>query len=126
MYPPPPPPIAKHNPLDVPIEWYIDMRTADAQKVMGERIRIQETHLTSVSIIAGGEQSEWARLCVFGKPLGIHHTIAEISTLLSGNLVEVGYTTDVPFPDHGEEFPMPVMSIPLYHAAWTEYCMQRR
>jgi hypothetical protein len=124
--PPPPPPQGQPNPLDVPVEWYADVPTASLSEIYENISSIQDRFMCSISLVAGGDhRSSWARLVIFGKPLGIHNTLIELKKISIIN--EVGYTYDAPFPG-SDRVPNDDFEnvMPVYHAAWTEYYMKRR
>jgi len=124
--PPPPPPQGYHNPLEVPVEWYVDIPTSLLGGVFGNIPVIQEKTLCSISLVAGGDHvSSWARFVVFGKPIGIHNALLELKRIAP--VVEVGYSAETPFPLNRQS---PVDDLedvmPIYHAAWTEFNIKRR
>ena len=115
-----------HDPLEVPVEWYVDVPSGSLTDVMNQVSIWQRKFGTRIVVVSSGEHgSSWARLCLFGKPLGIHYSIAEISK--AAKCVEAGYAADAPFPVGGHigtESDADVM--PVYHAAWTEFCLNKR
>jgi hypothetical protein len=124
--PTPPPPQGEPNPLQVPVEWYVDIPTSSLNSVFEKIASIQESALCSVSCVSGGDnRSHWARLVVFGKPLGIHNCVTELRKICP--VVEVGYSHEAPFP-FGEIPPKDELEdvMPVYHAAWTDYNTKRK
>lgn len=119
--PPPPPPVSRNNPLEVPVEWYIDIPSTYSGAVGGSIPRLNQTFHTSVSVIpaAGNGPVEWMRYCIFGKPIGIHHTIAELKKIAP--VVEIGFTRNAPPPPPSASNEDEAEPIPVYHAAWVEF-----
>ena len=64
----------------------------------------------------------WARLQVFGKPLGIHKSIVALKDITHVN--EAGYVMDAVYPNDDDADVMS-KSMPVYHGAWTEFCSRR-
>jgi hypothetical protein len=123
--PPPPPPEGSHNPLDTPVEWYVDVPTSVLGEIFTAIPSIQERTRCSISPITGGDQrNPWTRLQIFGKPLAIHNSI--IALKLIGEIVEVGYAFESPYTsDSGLNQVQVENSMPIYHAAWCEYYSRR-
>jgi len=123
---PPPPPEGTHNPLEVPVEWYVDVPTSKLTELFVAIPNIQERTLASISLVSGGDQRiPWARLQIFGKPLAIHNSITELQKLTE--IVEAGYAYDTPFAPSADEGSTEQLerAMPVYHAAWTEFCARR-
>ena len=123
---PPPPPAGSNNPLEVPVEWYVDVPTTSLSHVFAAVPEIQEQCLCSVSLVAGGDhRNPWARMVVFGKPLGIHKAVSKLKQVTA--LVEAGFGFEAPFPST-LQVPIDDLEdvVPVYHAAWTEFTSSRR
>ena len=119
----PPPPQGPHNPLEVPVEWYVDVPTSALGLVFGAIPGIQQKFFTSISVVSGGDQmNPWARLQVFGKPLGIHKSIVALKDITHVN--EAGYVMDAVYPND-DDADVIAKSMPVYHGAWTEFCSRR-
>ncbi len=121
---PPPPPASRSSPLEVPVEWYLDIPQGSVPIVNSHISAIQEKFLTSISPLGEGEgQLAWCRYCIFGKPLAIHNTIVELKKLTQ--MAEVGYARDAPFPC-GLDAPIDPLAeyMPVYHAAWVDYTLK--
>lgn len=125
--PPPPPPVAQPtNPLAIPVTWYIDVPTSSVGAVLTVVPTIQDKFHTAITLASGGDdRTQWSRFSVFGKPKEIHYSIAELKTVTP--IVEAGYSAVAPFP-HGMTAPEDVNEavMPLYHGAWTEFCLRTR
>lgn len=124
--PPPPPPMESlTNPLEIPTEWFVDVPTASLSEIFQRIPGWQSRFSTHISLFRGGEVgATWARLLIKGKPLRIHYTVAEI--VKTSKCVEAGFSPEAPFPVESnppEDADADVM--PVYHAAWTEYCLNR-
>lgn len=124
--PPPPPPVTVTNPMDYHIEWYIDIPTLALEVVLGKVEVAGPKFSTTTALVAGGDQvSRWARICIAGKPIGIHYTIADIASIT--NVSEVGQQFDTPFPA-GIEAPIDEDKdlVPVFHAAWSEFNLRNQ
>ena len=123
---PPPPPITQHDPLEVPVDWYVDVPTPSVSDVFRMSPACDRKFGTRTSLHSGGDaQSRWARLAVHGRPIPIHHLVAEIFKV--SQCVEAGFAGDVAFPNEmipHSDTDADVM--PVYHAAWTEFCINKR
>ena len=123
--PPPPPPEGSHNPLEVPVEWYVDVPTRKLTELFTAIPSIQEQHFTTISLVSGGDQrTPWARIQIFGKPLAIHKTVIDLQKITE--IAEAGYAYEAPWPSgEGLNSDNLEKAMPVYHAAWTEFCAHR-
>ena len=121
----PPPPEGSHNPLDVPVEWYVDVPTNSLGEIFTAIPGIQEKTLSSICLVSGGDQrSPWARLQIFGKPLAIHNSVVALKKMTE--VAEIGYAFEsqsTSSPDLNQQ--QIENSMPIYHAAWCEYYSHR-
>ena len=123
---PPPPPIASHDPLEVPVDWFIDVPTASLSDVLRMSPAWDRQFGTRTSVQSGGDaQSRWTRLVVHGKPIPIHYLVAEVFKV--SQCVEAGFAHDVAFPNDMVAYSDSEADVmPVYHGAWTEFCINKR
>lgn len=123
---PPPPPAVSHDPLELPVDWFIDVPSGSLHEVLRLTGDFDKRFGTSTTHVAGGPGvSMWVRLRIHGKPVGIHHAMAEVLKVSKG--VEAGFSPDVPFPVGGQGADsLDANAMPVYHAAWVEYKLSNR
>ena len=123
--PPPPPPDGTHNPLEVPVEWYVDVPTSKLAEVFAAIPSIQDQNLSTISLVSGGDQrTPWARLQIFGKPLAIHNSVIELQKI--SKVIEAGFAYETPWPlEERDDSDQLERAMPVYHAAWTEFYARR-
>ena len=119
----PPPPMAAHDPLESPGDWYIDIPSRLVTTVIAKVPELDRRFGTRTTLVQGGHH-HWARFLVHGKPIGIHYLVSDIFKVAPG--VEVGYSPDSPF--HSEPVPPEDPSrnvMPVYHASWTQFSLSK-
>lgn len=121
---PPPPPASSHDPLEVPVDWFIDVPTNSTGEVLARTADWDRKFGTRTERAAKAD-GVWSRLRVFGKPLAIHYLVAEVFKI--SRCVEIGYSPDQPFSaDFGVHEDSEADVMPVYHAVWTEYLISKR
>lgn len=116
--------MSSHNPLDVPVDWFVDVPASSADHVLAQTAEWDRKLGTQTSRSSNGGDL-WTRLRIFGKPLAIHYLISNIVQV--SKCLEVGYAPESPFPtDFAATDDIEADVMPVYHAAWSEFMLSKQ